>query len=271
MNNDIDLAERLLQRKADVNAFFRGKTPVMRALKYSSHDVLQLLLESPTLNINLQNQAQESALWRGRTALHLAVWWGKTGLAHLLLSSGSDPFTTDDFGKPSAGIQTTDNSELPLHQAVAHGSAGAVELLLTQKELALNAQDHNGDTPLHLAVRCRRLAVVELLLSHPCADIGRGQTQSPSTSLHHARGDTVVLRWLLKTPGIDPNLCVAGVSPFSAAAAKGSTHAMAMLLNKGGLEINATELADSPPPSSGGKRPLGSGKALGPAGRGSGN
>jgi ankyrin repeat protein len=345
MNNDIDLAERLLYRRADVNAFFRGKTPVMRALKYSSYDVLQLLLESPTLDINLQNQAQESALWyavtygtcsvlqnllqvpklqvdlphrRGRTALHLAVWWGKTGLARLLHSSGGDPLTTDDFGKsprawawrigrpsmkwifvgpqearhslsfyrPSAGYQLTANSELPLHQAVAHGSADAVKLLLTQKELALDAQDHNGDTPLHLAVRCRRLAVVGSLLSHPCADIncrdkdgntplwlstflsrddmterllkaggidinfvgGRGQTQSPSTSLHHAvaRSDTVALRWLPEIPGIDPNLCVAGVTPFSTAAAKGNTHAMAMLLGKGGLEINATELADPP-------------------------
>jgi ankyrin repeat protein len=317
----------------------------MRALKYSSYDVLQVLLESPTLDINLQNQAQESALWyavtygtcsvvqsllqvpklqvdlphrRGRTALHLAVWWGKTGLARLLLSSGSDPLTTDDFGKsprawawrigrpsmksifvgpegaghslsfyrPSAGYQTTDKSEPPLHQAVAHGSADAVKLLLTQKELALDVQDHNGDTPLHLAVRCRRLAVVEVLLSHPCASIncrdkdgntplwlstflshsdmterlletggidinfvgGRGQTQTLSTSLHHAvaRSDTVALRWLLEIPGIDPNLCVAGVTPFSTAAAKGNTHAMAMLLGKGGLEINATELADPP-------------------------
>jgi ankyrin repeat protein len=190
------------------------------------------------------------------------------------------------FYRPSAGYQTTDKSEQPLHQAVAHGSVHAVKLLLTQKELALNVQDHNGDTPLHLAIRCRRLAVVELLLSHPCASINcrdkdgntplwlstflsrddmterllkaggidinfvgsRGQTQSPSTSLHHAvaRSDTVALRWLLEIPGIDPNLCVAGVSPFSAAAAKGSTHAMAMLLGKGGLEINATELADPP-------------------------
>jgi ankyrin repeat protein len=77
---------------------------------------------------------------------------------------------------------------------------------------------------------------------------GRGQTQSPSTSLHHAvaRSDTVALRGLLEIPGIDPNIGVAGVSPFSEAAAKGNTHAMAMLLNKGDVEINATELADPP-------------------------
>ncbi|CAI7646031.1 unnamed protein product, partial [Penicillium manginii] len=265
MNNDIDLAERLLYRRADVNAFFRGKTPVMRALKYSSYDVLQLLLESPTLDINLQNQAQESALWyavtygtcsvvqsllqvpraqvdlphrRGRTALHLAVWWGKTDLARLLLSSGGDHFTRDDFGKsphawawrigrpsmkwifvgpqeaghslsfyrPSAGYQTTDNSELPLHQAVAHGSVDAVKLLLTQKERALDAQDHNGDTPLHLAVRCRRLVVVELLLSHPCADINcRDKDGNTPLWLSTFLSRDDMTERLLKAGGIDIN------------------------------------------------------------------
>ncbi|KAJ5240609.1 uncharacterized protein N7469_002200 [Penicillium citrinum] len=320
MHNDRDLAESLLEHGANVNAFYQGKTPVMRALEYSSYDVLQLLLASSALDINLQNRAQESALWyaitygtcavlrsllqvpnlkidlphrRGRTALHLAVWWGKTELAHLLLSSGSDPFFVDDCGKsprawawrigrpsmkwifvsgrdggpslsfyrPAAGYQRGDHNELPLHQAVAHGSADAIKLLLAQKNPALEAHDQNGDTPLHLAVRCRRLEAMEALLDHPQVNIncrdrddntplwlstflshddmtkrilaaqgidvnfvgGRGQTQSVSTSLHHvvARRDTVALRWLLEMPGIDLNL-------------------------GGGVEINATDLADPP-------------------------
>jgi ankyrin repeat protein len=102
----------LLHHGANVNAFFRGRTPVMRALKYSSSAVLKLLLESPRLDIDIQNRDRESALWcavtygsfstlrpilkptdcavdlrhqRGQTALHLALWWGKIGLAELLL------------------------------------------------------------------------------------------------------------------------------------------------------------------------------------------
>jgi len=345
MHNDRDLAESLLEHGANVNAFYQGKTPVMRALEYSSYDVLQLLLASSALDINLQNRAEESALWyaitygtcavlrsllqvpnlkidlphrRGRTALHLAVWWGKTELAHLLLSSGSDPFFVDDCGKsprawvwrigrpsmkwifvsgrdgwpslsfyrPAAGYQRGDHNELPLHQAVAHGSAEAIKLLLAQKNPALEAHDQNGDTPLHLAVRCRRLEAMEALLDHPQVNIncqdrdgntplwlstflsyddttkrilagkgidvnfvgGRGQTQSVSTSLHHvvARRDTIALRWLLEMPGIDLNLGVAGISPFSAAAANGNIHAMMMLLNQRGVEINATDLEDPP-------------------------
>lgn len=63
MHNDKDLAESLLEHGANVNAFCQGKTPVMRALEYSSYDVLQLLLASSALDINLQNRAEESALW----------------------------------------------------------------------------------------------------------------------------------------------------------------------------------------------------------------
>jgi ankyrin repeat protein len=94
----------------------------MRALKYSSAAVRELLLSRGDLDINIQNQARESALWyavrygnlsavksvlnqpnvqvdikhkHGRTALHLAVFAGRIGFVHLLLSRGSDPDLRD--------------------------------------------------------------------------------------------------------------------------------------------------------------------------------
>lgn len=123
--DDVGLTELLLHHGANVNAFFRGKTPVMRAIKYSSSAVLKILLESPGQDINVQNRQQRGALWSaitykscstlrrvlekpdckvdlrhqyGQTALHLAVWWGRIGLAQLLLSKGSDPYADDDSG-----------------------------------------------------------------------------------------------------------------------------------------------------------------------------
>ncbi|KAJ5481388.1 hypothetical protein N7475_000200 [Penicillium sp. IBT 31633x] len=123
--DNVGLAEALLQHNANINAFYRGKSPLMRALKYSSAAVRKLLLDHRELDINIQNQARHSALSYaihygnfstvksvleepnvrvdvkhryGRTALHLAVFAGKIGLVHLLLSSGSDPDLQDDSG-----------------------------------------------------------------------------------------------------------------------------------------------------------------------------
>jgi ankyrin repeat protein len=79
--------------------------------------VRKLLLKRRELDINIQNQARESALWyaiyygtfstvksvldqpnirvdvkhkHGRTALHLAVFVGRIGFVRLLLNSSSD-------------------------------------------------------------------------------------------------------------------------------------------------------------------------------------
>ncbi|KAF9249646.1 hypothetical protein DTO006G1_6716 [Penicillium roqueforti] len=40
--NDVSLAEALLHCHANVNAFFRGKTPIMRASEHSATKVLKL-------------------------------------------------------------------------------------------------------------------------------------------------------------------------------------------------------------------------------------
>ena len=61
--DNVGLAEALLRHNANINAFYRGKTPLMRALKYSSAAVRDLLLNRGDLDINIQNQARESALW----------------------------------------------------------------------------------------------------------------------------------------------------------------------------------------------------------------
>ena len=182
--DNVGLAEALLRHNANINAFYRGKTPLMRALKYSSAGVRELLLNHRDLDINVQNQARESALWytihygtfstvkrvleqpnvqvdvkhkHGRTALHLAVFAGRIGFVHLLLSSGSEPdlqddsghspwdwacrfnrpvmemiFSNDPMAKVFLGTKSSQEAELPLHQAVAYGSVEAVKRLPSQ-------------------------------------------------------------------------------------------------------------------------------------------
>ncbi|CAG7948441.1 unnamed protein product [Penicillium salamii] len=62
-DDNVDLAAALLQHNANINAFYRGKTPLMRAFQYSSAAMRELLLNRRELDINIQNQARETALW----------------------------------------------------------------------------------------------------------------------------------------------------------------------------------------------------------------
>ena len=54
--DNVGVAEALLQHNANINAFYRGKAPLMRALKYSSAAVRELLLNRRVLDINIQNK-----------------------------------------------------------------------------------------------------------------------------------------------------------------------------------------------------------------------
>ncbi|KAJ5098402.1 hypothetical protein N7532_005403, partial [Penicillium argentinense] len=198
--DNVSLAEALLQHNANINAFYRGKYPLLRALKYSSAAVRDLLLNRRDLDINLQNQARRSALSvdvkrkHGRTALHLAVFAGRIGCVHLLLSSGSDPDLQDDschspwasafrFNRPviemikrsevrgTSSAQSSQDAELPLRQVVSYGSVDAVKRLLGQKGLNLDTQNRKCYTPLHLAIQSKPLEMVNLILSHPRANV----------------------------------------------------------------------------------------------------
>ena len=222
--NNIALAEILLQYNANVNASFRGKTPLMRALKHSSIEVLKLLLEDPALEINIQNKAQESALWyaitygtcstalsvierpnlsvdlphrRDWTALHLAVWWGRIGLVRLLLSKGSDLYAKDDSGHSPWAWACRNNR--PLMKRIlsnAHGSASSFD----------PHSIHNDKLPLHLAVSHGLINAVKLLLRQNGLDL-EAHDRWGNTPLHLAvrSGRLDVVDLLLRHPRASVN------------------------------------------------------------------
>ncbi|CAG7955566.1 unnamed protein product [Penicillium olsonii] len=196
--DNVGLAEALLQQNANINAFYRGKTPLMRALKYSSaayaihhgtFSAVKSVLDQPNVRVDVKHK-------HGRTALHLAVFAGRIGFVDLLLSSGSDPdlpddsgdspwawsrrfirpvmemiFSNDPMAKVFLGTQLSQEAELPLHQAVSYGSVDAVKRILRQKGLSLDIQDRKGSTALHLAIQSKRLEMVNMLLSHPRVNV----------------------------------------------------------------------------------------------------
>lgn len=302
---NVRFAEALLRHNANINAFYRGKTPLMRALQYPSTAVRELLLSHRELDINLQNQARDSALWyaihygnssivksmldhpasranikhkHGRTALHLAVFAGRIGFVHLLLSRGSDPNLENDTGHSAwswachfnrpvmkamfqhevdsavfLGTQLSRDAELPLHQAVSYGSIDAVKRLIKRKRAKLHIQDHNGDTPLHLAVQSRSLEMVDLLLSHPGADVNC-KDKAGNTLLWlstHSSCNQITER-LLAEKDVDINFigghrnCLRSSTSLHHAVTGVDTVALQLLLATPGIDVNICVAGQSP-------------------------
>jgi ankyrin repeat protein len=52
-DDNVGLAAALLQHNANINTFYRGKTPLMRAFQYSSAVMRELLLNRRELDINI--------------------------------------------------------------------------------------------------------------------------------------------------------------------------------------------------------------------------
>jgi len=69
-------------------------------------------------------------------------------------------------------INTTDkkHKNTSLHLAAREGFIDIVKILLTKKELKLNAKNIGGMTALHLAAQRKHYDIVELLLQHPGCD-----------------------------------------------------------------------------------------------------
>ncbi|KAJ5651590.1 uncharacterized protein N7484_005313 [Penicillium longicatenatum] len=133
--NNISLAKAMLKRHADVNAFFRGKTPIMRALKHGATDIFRVLLKSPGVDINLQNTTLESALW---------------ALERLLATPGIN------VGRCAAG-------QSPFALAYAHGRVDAMKVLLHTDRVDINASGL-GHLPICQAVEHGQVEAVRLLV-----------------------------------------------------------------------------------------------------------
>ncbi|KAI8498599.1 Unconventional myosin-XVI [Branchiostoma belcheri] len=95
----------------------------------------------------------------GWTALHVASWYGQTGVLELLIQHGADIEAREKLGDRTA-----------LHLASDSGQTGVVELLI-QHGADLEGRDKFGRTALHLASWNGQTGVVELLIQHG-ADLG---------------------------------------------------------------------------------------------------
>ncbi|CAG8906285.1 unnamed protein product [Penicillium salamii] len=223
-DDNVDLAAALLQHNANINAFYRGKTPLMRAFQYYSAAMRELLLNRRELELNIHNQARETVLWyaihygnysmvnrllehpkvrvdikhkHGRTALHLAVFAGRIEFVHILLSRGSNPDLQDDSGdSPWAWAR--------------HFNRPVMKMILSKdpdSDLFLgNQSSWDAPLPLHQAVAHGSVTAVRRLLRRkdPALDT---QDRKGYTPIHLAiecnRPEVVDL--LLRHPHINVN------------------------------------------------------------------
>jgi ankyrin repeat protein len=132
----------LLKRGFDPNTLDEhGQTGLLIALREPSPKVIQALLESPQLNVELRNPKDESPLM-------LAAIKGQKDLVEQLIKRDAD------VNKPGW---------TPLHYAATSGQIDIMKMLL-ENFAFIDAQSPNGTTPLMMAAMYGSSDAVKLLL-----------------------------------------------------------------------------------------------------------
>ncbi|XP_046329025.2 uncharacterized protein LOC124112893 [Haliotis rufescens] len=134
-----DVAEELIQRGVDVNAFNSdGVAPLHLAAKHGHVGMLKVLLDSNNCFINPRSHKDRS------TPLHVAVKSNHTDAVKLLLRHECDVNSKDVAGRS------------PVHLACETGNTTVLKDLMSKGGDA-NIQDQKGNTPLHYAAWRGRL------------------------------------------------------------------------------------------------------------------
>ena len=154
-----DTAEALLAAGADVNAVAGNdhhRTPLHMAVDrmFADDGVAQLLIGRGA-NVNARTKS-------GETPLHQAVWRSGHRLATALLDAGADVDAMNVNGRT------------PLHFAAHRGAVEAVKVLLAAGATADPPRRGDTPSPLLMAVRSKEEWVALLLIEHG-ADVGVGE------------------------------------------------------------------------------------------------
>lgn len=120
---------------------------MLKALAFFLDEATTELLLGAGANAN----ARASNDW---TALMLAAAKGHVGVARRLLEAGADANRTDIYGGT------------PLMRAAREGRTEIVRLLVGRRDVAINAQDDQGETALHYAAAAGEIESARLLLAH---------------------------------------------------------------------------------------------------------
>lgn len=215
------LVEQMVhQYRCNVNAVHNGNTPLISAASNGSTAIVDVLLSSRQIRVNMRNLNGETALWcaawgghgdvvarllqrddidvniaAGKlkvTPLALAVKKGHAEIVRCLLTIEGVNVNSEDrysqtpvFHALSRAIETSDREIL--------------KMVLAKEDADLSHRDNRGFTPLTYAVRRRNKSLSQLLLSHPTSSTERRDLDG-RTALWHAvrKRDADIIKLLLE-------------------------------------------------------------------------
>lgn len=213
--------ETILNRALQIPVQSNGrlnKTPLHYACEYGHLNIVKLLIEKHSYNINAQD-------YHGSTPLHLAIEFGHFEVANYLLSNPEIiPELEDKSGKSV------------LHKIAICNSCPKMLDLLPRVSIDINKLDHEGWSSVHYAADSNYLAFLESL---DPIDIDITDGESP---LHIAarRGFCAIVKWLLGVPGINVNACDPhNATPLHEAAYYSTPDVLTVLLASQEIDVNA--------------------------------
>lgn len=181
VNNDLELAEWLLERNAHPNLIASdGWNPLLLAADHNHADMVALLARWKA-DLGATNDLDQ-------TGLHVAAWQNHLETARLLLELGVDVHYCDSDGNSA------------LHLAAGEPVPDMIELLVTVLEVDVR-NEFSESTPLMVAAESDRVDNLELLIrlgADPAARDLEGKRALDYAKLHEAKAAAKFLRKLSK-------------------------------------------------------------------------
>lgn len=228
-----EVVSQLLDMGASVKAIStRGRTPLFEAIEHRHDEVVDLLLSSRDIDLNLISEKIQD------TALMLAVELGYSAIVELLLKRADLNVNEQDPNGQTALFLATRYYDRSMDRL------SIVDFLLQRPEIDLDLADKTGFSPLHLAVKHELYEIVERLLTKG-ADPMLKDGQSGGTAILRAidSGNTPIVELLLQYVGEqDLDRCVDddGRSLLHGACAQGEPRLVRLLKGKN-LDPNAPD------------------------------
>eukprot|EP00026_Physarum_polycephalum_P003515 Phypoly_transcript_03528.p1 GENE.Phypoly_transcript_03528~~Phypoly_transcript_03528.p1 ORF type:complete len:745 (+),score=126.62 Phypoly_transcript_03528:64-2298(+) len=137
-----DIAEKLIEKGADINAQERdGSTPLHAAVFHNRANIVKLLL-SKNVEINTKTRF-------GTTPLHEAAFYGRSQIVRLLLENGADLNIRDNDGLTPLHITCTASKQNRGGNAKSADHVGVIQALLDHGA-DVNTLDEGKSTPLYI-------------------------------------------------------------------------------------------------------------------------